>query len=375
MRLLYGNGMESVMILEKNLIKRVVPPLPVITPENRDEIRETLKTTMCRKEYGMPIPAPEELSFEEGVVNTDFCAGFGINYSVTAHTKVCGKSFDFSFTVSLPTTADGAVPFFVLNNCYRGEPNPYLPAEEILDRGFALLQLNYRDITSDDGDFSDGLAACVYPNGAEHRGLYDPGKIQMWAWGNMRLMDYAMSCDKLDRHHAAVIGHGVLGTSALVTGMLDERFRYVISNNAGCGGDAISRRKEGDRIRQMIERFPYRFCENYKNYVDMDGSRGSMDFDQHMLMAAIAPRVVMVGAAYEDNRSDPVSQQLCCVAASPAWEALGKKGYCSDDRLPRIGDCFDEGNICYHFRRGSHFLSRLDWLVYMDTIEKKKKGN
>ena len=359
------------MILEKNLTKRVVPPLPKITKENWAKTREELVRIMCEKEYGYPIPAPESLSFEEGEVTTKFCAGLGIHFPVTAHTVVCGKPFDFTFTVSLPITADKPVPFFVLNNFHRGEPNMYLPVEEIIDRGFAVLHLNYLDVTSDDGDFSTGLSACVYPDGAENRGPYDPGKIQMWAWANMRLMDYAMTCEKLDPKQGAVIGHSRLGKTALVTGMLDERFRYVCSNNAGCSGDAITRRKEGERIRDITDRFPYWFCENYKSYVSMDGSNGSMDFDQHFLFASIAPRVVMVGAAYEDNWADPVSQQLCCVAASPAWEALGEVGYISDDRIPWIGDHFNEGNICYHLRRGCHFLSRLDWVAYMDTIEKK----
>ena len=55
------------------------------------------------------------------------------------------------------------------------------------------------------------------------------------------------------------------------------------------------------------------------------------------------------------------------------WEALGEKGYISDDRGPQIGDHFHEGNISYHLRRGCHFLSRLDWLAYMSVIEEKMK--
>ena len=359
------------MILEKMLTVRQVPTLPEIRKETWKETRAELLRIMCEKEYGTPVPAPESLSFEEGAVVTKFCAGLGIQFPVTAHTVVLGKPFDFTFTVSLPITADGPVPFFVFCNFHRGEPNMYLPVEEIIDRGFAVLHVNYQDVTSDDGDFSNGLAACLYPDATESRDAYAPGKIQMWAWANMRMMDYAMTCKKLDPRNGAVIGHSRLGKTALVTGMLDERFRYVISNNAGCSGDAISRRKQGERIRDITDRFPYWFCENYKTYVDMDSSRGSMDFDQHFLLASLAPRIVMVGAAYEDNWADPDSEQLCCVAASPAWEALGEVGYVSPDRNPWIGDHFNDGNVCFHMRRGCHFLSRLDWNAYMDTIEKK----
>ncbi len=361
------------MILEKELIKRAVPPLPPIDPKSWAKTRRELMETMCGKVYGRPVPAPTECTFEEGKVNLKFCAGMGINYTVTAHTVVCGKKFSFPFTVSLPTTAEGPVPFFVLCNFHYGEPNMYLPIEEIIDRGFAVLQVNYKDITSDDGDFTNGLAACLYPDGAEGRAPDATGKIQMWAFGNMRLMDYAMSCDKLDKNNAAVIGHSRLGKTALVTGMLDERFRYVIANNSGCAGAAITRRKEGERIQDITTAFPYWFCPTYATYADADSSRGSMDFDQHMLMATLAPRILMVGSALADNWADPPSEQLGCVAASPAWEALGKTGYRSADRLPLVGDRFDEGNICYHMRSGNHYFSRSDWNVYMDVIEKKMK--
>ncbi len=361
------------MILEKELVKRAVPPLPAIDPASWKSTRQKLIETMCEKVYGRPVPAPTNLSFEEGKVNLKFCAGMGLTYSVTVHATVCGRECSFPFTVSLPTTAEGPVPFFVLCNFHHGEPNMYLPIEEIIDRGFAVLQVNYKDVTSDDGDFSNGLAACVYLNGAEDRAPDSTGKIQMWAWANMRLMDYAMTCDKLDKSNAAVIGHSRLGKTALVTGMLDERFRYVISNDSGCSGAAITRRKEGERIKNITGAFPYWFCPTYATYADADSSRGSMDFDQHMLMATIAPRVLMVGSALADNWADPPSEQLGCVAASPAWEALGAKGYISEDRAPLTGDRFDEGNICYHMRHGIHFLSRLDWNIYMDVMEKKMK--
>ena len=238
------------MILEKSLIQRQVPALPRITKENWASTREELVRTMCEKEYGMPVPAPESLSFEEGEVTLKFCAGLGIQYTVTAHTVVCGKPFDFPFTVSLPIHTDGPVPFFVFSNFNRGngEPYKYLPEEEIIDRGFAVLHVDYQAVATDDDDFTFGLAGCLYPDGGESRGLYDPGKIQMWAWANMRLMDYAMSCDKLDHKNGAVIGHSRLGKTALVTGMLDERFRYVVGNNSGCSGDAITRHKNASLV-------------------------------------------------------------------------------------------------------------------------------
>ncbi len=356
------------MIIEKFAEKRGLPSLPEITEENWSTVRRQLMEIFFNEEYGTPIPEPSEISFhEEPITGARFCAGFAVQYEVKVHTVVCGKPFDFSFMACIPK-ADGPHPFFVLNNFHLGEPNEYLPIEEIIDRGFAVLHLNYKNITSDDGDFTTGLAACVYPDGAENRAGNAPGKIMMWAWANMRLMDYAMTLPCLDHENGAVIGHSRLGKTALVTGMLDERFRYIIANNSGCSGDALSRGNQGERLRDIIKTFPYWFCENYKQYTD---KVKELPMDQHMLLATIAPRTVLTGAAYEDTWADPISQFLSCVAASPAWQQLGEDGLLCPDRLPEPNDNWDDGKLCFHYRYGVHFLSRLDWCAYMDTIDKK----
>lgn len=358
------------MVLEKYLEGRKVPPIPKFSPEEWEQLRQNFREVLFREEYGQPIPAPSELWFEESAPSAqEFASGYGIRYSVTAHTVVCGKPFHFEFHVCLPTTAEAPYPFFVHNDFDPGEPTRFCPIEEIMQRGFAVLRVHYKDVTSDDDDFSSGLAGCVYPNGAENRGLEEPGKIMMWAWANSRLMDYAMTLSCLDHNNGAVIGHSRLGKTALVTGMLDERFRYVISNNAGCSGDAITRGKVGERIRHILVAHRW-FCENYKKYSDKEVD---LPFDQHMLLATIAPRVLMVGAAYEDTWADPMSEYLCCAAASVAWEQLGETGFVAPDRLPRLGEHFDEGNICFHYRWGVHFLGRTDWNIYMDTIRKHMK--
>mgnify|MGYP003526131139 CR=1 FL=1 len=44
-------------------------------------------------------------------------------------------------------------------------PDKYQPTEEIIDEGYAVLSFCYNEVTSDDGDFTDGLAGLVYPEG------------------------------------------------------------------------------------------------------------------------------------------------------------------------------------------------------------------
>ena len=70
-------------------------------------------------------------------------------------------------------------------------PDRYIPTEEIIDNGFAVLSFCYNDVTRDNNDFTDGIAGILYENGK--RDVDSAGKIAMWAWAAQRVMDYAES--------------------------------------------------------------------------------------------------------------------------------------------------------------------------------------
>ena len=86
-----------------------------------------------------------------------------------------------------------------------------------------------------------------------------------------------------------------------------------------------------------------------------------MPFDQHWLIASIAPRYVYVASAEEDSWADPKAEFLACAAASAAYKKYGKQGLVCEDRLPKTGEEFHEGSIGYHIRAGLHYFSREDW--------------
>ena len=94
-----------------------------------------------------------------------------------------------------------------------------------------------------------------------------------------------------------------------------------------------------------------------------------LPFDQHMLLSLVAPRPVMIGGAIDDVWADNEGQMLSCYLASPIWKLYGKDGFISENRLPRLGDHFLEGDVCFHLRQGEHFLSRYDWNVYMKKFK------
>ena len=346
-------------MLKEILTERGVPAL-----KSREEMLDILQ----KEEYGYMPPKPEAISFCECEFPfPNFCAGSATIKKINITSTVHGKDFTFPIYVSIPTSA-GKHPFFVCVNFRDNIPDQYIPIEEIVDQGFAVLSFNYEDVTTDDGDFTNGLAGVLYENGS--RGETDAGKIAIWAWAAQRVMDYALTLDELDADVSCVCGHSRLGKTALLCAATDERFKFAYSNDSGCSGAAISRGKRGERIRNIYRTFPFWFCEPYSKYMDNEAAQ---PFDQHYLIATIAPRYVCVGSAETDTWADPESEMLACVGASAAYEELGLDGFISPDRFAEVGDAYFDGSIGYHSRRGSHFFSRHDWNRLIEFINLKIK--
>ena len=328
--------------------------------------REEMLEIMQKEVYGYLPKAPESISFE---VKKDFvyrfCADKATLDKVDITVKVSGgKEFTFPIYVAIPKK-EGKHPFFIHINFRDAVPDRYMPTEEIIDAGCAVISFCYKDVTDDDEDFTNGLAGVLYENG--ERPEDGAGKIAMWAWAAHRAMDYAETLDSLDMTKATVCGHSRLGKTALFTAATDERFKFVYSNDSGCTGAAISRDKEGETVEKICTRFPYWFCKNYQKYREKEHE---MPFDQHYLTACIAPRFLCVGSAIEDVWADPISEQLNCVATSKYYENMGLKGFICD-KAATPGDKFIEGNIGYHLRLGTHYFSRDDWHVLIEFVKSK----
>lgn len=340
----------------KTLEQRSVPGL-----KSREEMLQILQ----REVYGFLPEKPVKLEFTSERQKMPNFAGKATTDRVIAHCVLGdGKEFSFPFFAILPTE-EGKYPFFLHINFRPDIPDRHQPTEELIDNGFAVLTFDYRNVTSDDEDMTNGLAGVLYPDGK--RRPSDPGKIAMWAWAAQRVMDYAQTLSCLDMNRAVVCGHSRLGKTALLCGATDIRFPFVYSNDSGCSGAAISREKTGESVTRICTRFPYWFCEQYWAYKNREDE---MPFDQHYLVASIAPRKVCVGSASEDEWADPVSEQLCCFAAAPAFPG----GFVCPDRQAQIGEDFFKGDVGYHLRRGAHYFSREDWHKLIKFVRVHEKA-
>ena len=348
-----------------DLADRKLPPVLAenTTADNWPQRRKELLEVFAREEYGFSPPPPPFVEAETTLLENRAWAGKAEHQELTLKFPTPKGEFSFPFDLVLPTS-DKKLPLIIYISFTKYPIGKYGPIEEIVDNGYALATFCYDDVTEDkDDDFGSGLAAMF---DRKNDGA-DWGKIAMWAWAASRVMDYAQTLDGIDKDRIFCAGHSRLGKTALWCGAQDERFAAAVSNDSGCSGAAITRDKEGERVKAITTHFPYWFCENYQKYREKEQE---MPFDQHQLLALMAPRLVYVASASEDKWADPKSEFLACVAASDAFKLLGKKGLVHEGRTIEPGEFLHEGDIGYHLRPGTHFLSRYDWQMFMRFMDR-----
>ncbi len=339
----------------------------VKTVEEWEAIRPLVLKTMLECEYGYLPQEPESVEFN--IIKEDrirYCAGKAVYMELEIVCVLGGEKFSFPVTYVYPKKGD-KIKTFVHINFRPNVPDEYMPTEEIADNGFGCASFCYENVTSDDGDFTNGLAGVVYKN--SERTPYSCGKIAMWAWAAMRVMDFLQTRDEVDKENICVCGHSRLGKTALLTAACDTRFAVAHSNCSGCSGDSLNRGKgEGNEfIGDIIDRFEYWFCENYKSFYGKDNET---PFEQHFLSALIAPRKVHIASAKEDVWAGPNLEFLFCAASSEVYELYGKKGFVYTDNDYLSVKYLNEGNVGLCYREGRHYFSRDDWHGLFDFMNK-----
>lgn len=232
--------------------------------------------------------------------------------------------------------------------------------EKMIKSGYGLVTIDYNNVDPDENDFSDGIHSLFYQSGQTTPANNEWGSLSAWAWGLSRVMDFLETEELVDDKKVILFGHSRLGKTALWAGANDPRFSIVISNNSGCGGAALFRRRFGEKVSDINTNYPHWFAKNFHNFNE---NETALEVDQHMLIALIAPRPVYVASASQDAWADPRGEFLAAKAASPIYELYGKKGI-ELKKMPAVNTPF-HGTVGYHLRGGRHDVTDYDWEQYI----------
>ena len=429
-----------------------------ITGVRQWEKRRGAILEMLQKEmYGYMPAHPKGLHFKVGNVDETAIGGKATRKEVKVF-LTADESVYFTMLMYVPNRKTGPVPAFLGLNFQgnhticddpgitifdreeivstrfegipeRGSASSRWPVELLMDSGYALATIFYEEIAPDVpgcpyggvlplgyGLASDRIPAAVMDReGSEgHPVASDWGTICAWAWGLSCAMDYLVTDPALDPGKIAVLGHSRLGKTSLWAAAMDKRFAMAVSSCSGCCGAAFSRRRVGETLAAVRQNFPQWFAPVFDRYAD---DESTLPFDQHFLVALIAPRPVYITSASGDIWADPHGEFLSGKLASPAFALYGEKGLVTDpgmaepvtgeykrqsgyvitdvDRNGGIasGPARDSGNVIsdailftgfprgntpltdgfvgYHVRTGVHDIDSYDWQQYITFADKR----
>ena len=332
--------------------------------------------------YGKVPEGYLEIKYETVKIDTNALSGKAIQKNIVVYYIKEGDTIQMDLLIFIPANATKPVPLFLGMNFYgnqsvhhdssihtatdesRGADSSSWPVERVLERGYGLATFCYGDL---DPDFDDGFKNGIHSllDYSEKNDSNELSSISAWAYGLTTAMDYFETDEQINKNQIVVIGHSRLGKTALWAGAIDQRFAIVISNNSGCGGAALSRRKTGETVRAINTAFPHWFSKNFHNFNDKENE---LPVDQHMLIGLIAPRPVYVGSAEQDKWADPYGEFLSLYHAGQVYKLFGYD-IIKTDTLPEINKPIRTGKMGYHIRTGDHGITKFDWEKYLDFAD------
>lgn len=219
-------------------------------------------------------------------------------------------------------------------------------ARRVVGQGVALVWFDRTELAAD-------VAGPLVPGARPCGGLYAAvpdatfGAIAAWAWGFHRAVDLALGLPEIDPARVAVTGFSRGGKAALLAGAMDDRIALVHDHASGAGGGAAFRHvgAGGETLGALLERFPTWFGPRLAAFA---GRESALPFDQHCLLAAIAPRPLLLTYASDDRWSNPEGMVQAAWAAGEVYRFLGH------------GEA-----LAFHVRPGDHAHTEQDWATLL----------
>ena len=315
---------------------RNIPKLPENVKEQREEIKKLLTDEMYGGVGEYSFAYSSEKAFEAEIFKV--------------HVKGADThTFSFSLHVPKENVKSPAIVYLAFGQ------EDALP-DFLTERGYAAVICKAFEIEADKADsFPQGLAKAICAKSA----------MAAWAEGMIIAAKIISEHERIDKDNIVAVGCSRLGKAALWAGALYEGFFAVASFDSGCGGAAINSGKQDEHITDMLKSFPHWFSPKMRKYID---NESAMPFDQHFLLALIAPRMLLVTSSTKDPYCDPYAEFLGLAYASRAYESYGKSGIGTFIRPP-AGELLIGDGAAYYLRDGHHGVEREDWEALLNFLE------
>jgi len=296
---------------------------PITTREQWVEQRQWVRSEFERWVYGKMPPPPDNLRAvvtetrrEGGVTVREVTLEFGPDHRGILHVHLFIPNGNAPF------------PVFLTN-----QPESSGWIHPAIRRGYITCVYDATDprfgATDDSDKFID-----VYPD-------YDFACITRWAWAAMRAVDYLCTLPEVDANKIGITGHSRNGKQALLAAAFDERIGAVIGSS-GTTGECLPWRYctldyWGTGSIESITGGPHNTHWFHPRLRYFAGREDKLPVDQNQLMALVAPRGLLMYAAYSEHEGNCFGYEQAYRSVRSVYRFLGH-----------------EDNVQLHLRSGEH---------------------
>jgi dienelactone hydrolase len=172
-------------------------------------------------------------------------------------------------------------------------------------------------VTDDSDKFID-----VYPD-------YDFACIARWSWAGMRAVDYLCTLPEVDKQKIGITGHSRNGKQAVLAAAFDERIGAVVGSS-GTTGECLPWRNctldfWGTGSIESITGGPHNTHWFHPRLRFFAGREDKLPVDQHQLMALVAPRGLMMYAAYSEHEGNCFGYEQAYRSVRSVYRFLGRE--------------------------------------------------
>jgi len=292
--------------------------------------REEIKETMLGLQYGT-LPGPPERSAVTPLESQSLAGGETrqrLRFEFIPNAARPEIGFGMDATVWHPAEAslarrrqtvsrfgDTGIPTLV----YVGDKK----CEPLLERGYRVICYDNSQLEPMEmGNPIVGPARAAYRTLWPER--YSWGSIAVWAWGALRLVDYALGLSDTDPRQIAISGHSRNGKTALLAAALDERIALANPAGSGCAGAGsyLALGENCEDLAALTSRQRW-WAWTHPDFERWAGREVELPFDQHFLMALVAPRPLLRTEGEEDEWANPEGTCVSFLATQPVYDFLG----------------------------------------------------